>query len=211
MLSGVVSSSEVPGGGRLEGFEGPHLRLDGELVEGFEAIDRSDFYDPRGGDAYAFSVAATSTAWFVAVHVGGLWRSTDRGATWAQVVPTKADVHHVIADEDEVVVVAAAAGVAVSSDGGATFEPWRTDGLAHGYCTAVARSGAVLVVGSSDGPFGETVLYRGALDGGGFERTGAELPTAEPVLARQLLEGDAAGFRYQGRTSADGQTWVADA
>src|SRR5437868_2899898 len=64
----VYSSCDVPGGGRLEGFAGPQLRLDDELVTGFEAIDRSDFYDPRGGPAVAFSIAVTSTAWFVAVH-----------------------------------------------------------------------------------------------------------------------------------------------
>jgi hypothetical protein len=185
------------------------LSLDGERVDGFEAIDRSDFYDPRGGDAHVFSVAATSTAWFVAVHVGGLWRSTDGGASWAQVVPTKADVHHVIASEDGIVVVAAAAGVAVSTDGGSSFGPWRTDGLAHRYCTAVSRFGGVLVVGSSDGPFGETVLYRGALEGGLFERTGVDLPTTEPVLARTLLDSDRHGFRYLGWTSVDGLTWVA--
>jgi hypothetical protein len=182
--------------------------VDGVLVDGFEAIDRSDFYDPRGGEADVFSVAATSYAWFVAVHVGGLWRSMDGGATWAQVVPTKADVHHVIASEDGVVVVAAAAGIGVSTDGGSSFGLWRIDGLVHRYCTAVARSGAVLVVGASDGPFGETVLYRGALEGGEFKRTGVDLPAAEPVLARKLLEGGGAGFRYLGRTSVDGRTWV---
>ena len=194
-------------GGAAGRARGPRLCLDGVLVDGFEAIDRSDFYDPQGVAPHVFSVAATSQAWYVAVHVGGLWRSTDRGATWAQVVPTKADVHCVVASEDGVVVVAAAAGIGVSTDGGSSFGPWRTDGLMHRYCTAVARSGAVLVIGSSDGPFGETVLYRGALEGGEFTRTGADLPTAEPVLARRLLTGDDGGFRYLDHTSIDGQTW----
>lgn len=118
------------------------------------------------------------------------------------------------AGEDDVVV--AAAGVAVSTDGGATFgrgapRAWRTEGLAHRYCTAVVRSGAALVIGSLEGPFGETVLYRGALDSGAFERTGTDLPTAEPVLARQLLEATRRVSVFQGRNSTDGRTWATDA
>jgi hypothetical protein len=53
------------------------------------------------------------------------------------------------------------------------------------------------------------VLYRGALEGGLFERTGVDLPTTEPVLARTLLDSDRHGFRYLGWTSVDGLTWVA--
>jgi hypothetical protein len=77
--------------------------------------------------------------------------------------------------------------VATSTDGGRTFEPFRTGGLEHGYCTAIALAGDAVVVGSSGGPLGETVLYRGGFGGGDFERVGREVATVEPVLARNLL------------------------
>lgn len=198
-------------GDELVGAPGPQLLLDGRPVEGFAAVDRDGWHAPGGGDASVFAIAETGGGgWLVAVHVGGLWRSGDRGRTWLQVVPTDADVHHVIAVDGTRAAVAAAAGVATSGDDGRTFAAFRTDGLAHRYCTAVAAVGDTLVVGSSNGPFGETVLYRGAWAGGPFERTGVDLPTVEPVLSRFALEGGT-GFRYTvGETtwsSPDGRTW----
>jgi photosystem II stability/assembly factor-like uncharacterized protein len=94
------------------------------------------------------------------VHVGGVWRSKDRGESWQNVIPPEADVHEVVAGDSGCVAVAAAIGFGWSEDGGDTWQ-WTTDGLHAGYARAVALDGDTAFVTASTGP--ETTdgrLYR---------------------------------------------------
>ena len=76
------------------------------------------------------------------VHVGGIPRSTDRGATWQPTIDIDTDVHQVCAHstDPDLVIAAAGIGLCVSQDGGATWKV-EQDGLHASYCSAVAFVG----------------------------------------------------------------------
>jgi hypothetical protein len=77
------------------------------------------------------------------IHVGGIPRSTDQGATWVPTIDIDADVHEVCAHPTNPQFVAAAAGVGlcVSMDAGATWTVER-DGLHAPHCSGVAFAGS---------------------------------------------------------------------
>ena len=105
----------------------------------------------------------------VNVHVGGVPRSRDGGATWQPTIDVAADVHEVRAHPSRpgVVAAASAAGLCLSRDHGSTWEI-ETAGLHAPYCAAVAFSGDdVLVTAATDHFAPRGALYRRSLDESG--------------------------------------------
>lgn len=128
----------------------------------------------------ARSMAATCDgALMVNIHVGGIPRSTDGGATWHPTIEIDSDVHQVCAHptRPELVIAAAAVGLCVSRDGGAT---WRieSEGLdvRHGAGVAFGRND--IFVSAATDPFAEQGgIYRRPIDGGiPLEPVGGGLP-----------------------------------
>ena len=100
------------------------------------------------------------------VHVGGIPRSMDRGATWQPTIPVASDVHEVRAHPNRPGIVAAAAaiGLCTSSDGGATWEIEQR-GLHALHCSAVAFAGDDILVSASVDPFApQGAIYRRGVD-----------------------------------------------
>ncbi len=201
-------------GGLLVGLEGARLAeldlRDGNLslVESFDAVPgRGEWENPAAPTPDLRSIAVTDAGtWLVNVHVGGTWRSTDRGATWTNVVPPDDDVHEVTAGRagTGVVVAAAARGFGWSLDDGATWQ-WTTGGLHADYCRAAASDGDIAYVSASTGPSTrDGRLYRARL-GDQFEACGAGLPESFPY---NLDTGSLAA--HEGEVAVgtpDGRVW----
>jgi hypothetical protein len=103
------------------------------------------------------------------VHVGGVPRSTDGGATWQPTIDVDSDVHEVRAHANRpgIVVAAAAIGLCTSRDGGVTWDVER-EGLHASYCSAVAFAGDDVLVSASLDPFAaQGAIYRRPVDGHG--------------------------------------------
>ena len=103
------------------------------------------------------------------VHVGGVPRSTDGGATWQPTIDVDSDVHEVRAHPNHpgVVMAAAAIGLCTSRDGGLTWDV-EQEGLHASYCSAVAFVGDdVLVSASLDHFARQGAIYRRPIDGHG--------------------------------------------
>jgi hypothetical protein len=172
--------------GVFVGTEEAHLlRLgdDGGLdpVDAFETIEgRETWFTPWGGPPAVRSIAQDLSGRLHAnVHVGGIPRSVDAGATWEPTIDIDADIHQVVAhpSEPDVVLAAGAVGLAVSVDGGARWRIER-EGLHATYARAVAVSGGHVLLTVSNGPRGgRAAIYRTALEpGSAFERCTVGLP-----------------------------------
>jgi len=114
------------------------------------------------------SITATSDgAMLLAnVHVGGIPRSVDGGATWQPTIDINSDVHEVRAHPTRpgAVVAAAAAGLCTSSDGGATWAVEKA-GLHAPHCSAVEFAGDDVLVSAADSPFApKGAIYRRGMD-----------------------------------------------
>ena len=140
------------------------------------APGRERWHTPWGGPPDVRSLASGSDgALYVNIHVGGILRYHD-----GSILPTldiDADVHQVVADPDRggVVVAATARGLAQLGNG-RDFE-FRTAGLAHHYCRAVALQGEALILSASRGPRGgDSRIYRTSLGGGSFTLCADGLP-----------------------------------
>lgn len=170
----------------LVGVQGAHLLtvspegVIGELSS-FDSLEgREAWKNPAGPVPDLRSLAVSNSgSWFANVHVGGVWRSDDRGQSWRSVIPPEADVHEVVTGDGGRVAVAAAAGFGWSTDGGETWQ-WTTDGLHASYARAVALDGDHAFVTASTGP--DTTdgrIYRAQL-GQGFEACAGGLPESFP-------------------------------
>jgi hypothetical protein len=173
--------------GVLAGTEEAHLlRLvgdDGTLapVEAFETVEgRETWFTPWGGPPAVRSIAQDLAGRLHAnVHVGGIPRSVDAGASWEPTIDIDADIHQVLAHptQPDVVLAAGAVGLAVSVDGGSS---WRIErqGLHATYARAVAVAGAWVLLSVSNGPRGgRGAVYRIGLEPGStFERCTEGLP-----------------------------------
>lgn len=148
-------------------------------VGGFEnAPGRDDWYTPWGGPPAVRSITVDGDgAWYVNVHVGGILRSDDAGASFRQLVDPDVDVHQVLVHDGLLVAACGAGGVMISTDGGGSWETVE-DGLHATYCRAVAVSDGHLVVSASTGPRSDRgAVYSRPLDEGGpFERCRLGLP-----------------------------------
>jgi hypothetical protein len=169
--------------------EGGLLRLDEGVLDevaGFDAVPGRDaWYTPWGGppDTRSMARGADGTI-FANVHVGGIPRSGDGGATWEPTIDIDADVHQVAAHPSNptVVLAACAGGLGESRDGGDTWDV-AADGLHSPYCRAVALAGddpeapeTVLVTASTGPRTDRAAIYRRDLSGGSFERCTEGLP-----------------------------------
>jgi len=110
------------------------------------------------------SITATSDGGVLLanVHVGGIPRSLDKGASWQPTIDIASDVHEVRAhpNRPDIVAAAAAIGLCTSSDGGAT---WEVDqrGLHALHCSAVAFAGDDVLISASVDPFApQGAIYR---------------------------------------------------
>ncbi len=185
---GGQALAATPEGELLIGESGAHLSRAApepgaklEPVSSFDAVPgRGAWSNPAGTvpDLRTLAVAS-SGAWFVGVHVGGLWRSDDHGASFRSVIAEEADVHEVAVGPGGRVAVAAAAGLGWSDDGGESWH-WTTDGLHASYCRAVAIGGDAIYVSASTGPrTSDGRLYRAAW-GGELIPCGDGLPSSFP-------------------------------
>jgi hypothetical protein len=158
--------------GLLAGTDEAHLlRLDDHTlgrVAPFDAVEGRDvWYTPWGGPPAVRSIARDLGGRIHAnVHVGGIPRSLDGGASWEPTIDIDADVHQVVAhpNEADVVVAAGAVGLAISEDGGAS---WRIEqrGLHATYARAVAVAGDTILLSVSNGPRGgRAAVYRTTLE-----------------------------------------------
>jgi hypothetical protein len=154
----------------------------GELapLDGFAAVAGRDKW--YGGQALvdgrlvgpplgirSITATADGAALLANVHVGGIPRSTDGGATWQPTIDVESDVHEVRAhpERPEVVMAAAAVGLCTSRDGGATWVV-EHEGLHASYCSAVAFAGKDVIVAASEHHFAaQGGIYRRRGDGGG--------------------------------------------
>jgi hypothetical protein len=160
-----VSESEPPGASGLVELQGFQSVPGRDTWRAGQALVNGKLVGPPLG---VRSLSATlEGALLVNVHVGGIPRSTDGGATWQPTIEVEADVHEVRAHprRANIVAAAAAAGLCLSSDGGATWRVER-DGLHDAYCSAVAFLGDDVLVAASEGHFASRGrIYRRPLDG----------------------------------------------
>ena len=172
---------EIPDGALLGTSEAGLYSLTAAGAERMAAFDsvegRDGWYTPWGGPPDTRSLAASGDETVYAnVHVGGIPKTDDGGATWTPTIDVDADVHQVIVSGG-LVLAACAPGLATSEDAG---ETWRIEaGGLHGrYCRAVATDGEVLFVSASTGPFTKQgAVYRRPLrSSGDFERCAGGLP-----------------------------------
>jgi hypothetical protein len=89
-------------GGLLVGTSGAHvLRLDGGALPRLDSFDavagRDSWHNPASSAPDVWTFASDGDSVFVSVHVGGLWRSDDRGETWTKVLEPEVDIHQVAA------------------------------------------------------------------------------------------------------------------
>ena len=195
------------------------FRLKGGVLAPVEAFDqakgRDTWYTPWGGPPDTRSISEYGADVYVNVHVGGILRTDDGGATWTPTIDVDADVHQV-ATAEGLVLAACAGGLASSTDRGATWIT-RTEGLEARYSRAVAVCGDAVLVSTSNGPRGgRAAVYRGGLTGGAFERSPAGLPdrfddNIDTYWLDSLPDGTFAAFgTSDGRvfgTEDTGRTW----
>ncbi|MEM9531948.1 MAG: hypothetical protein AAGA23_13640 [Pseudomonadota bacterium] len=99
---------------------------------------------------------------FANVHVGGVPRSLDGGATWEPTIGVELDAHEVRVSpvNDDLVAVATAMGLCISWDGGETWS-MQSDELHATYCSAVAVTADDIFVAASEHHFStEGAIYR---------------------------------------------------
>ncbi len=113
------------------------------------------------------------------VHVGGIPRSTDGGATWLPTIDIDTDVHQVLGHpaQPEIVAAASAAGLCLSRDGG---ESWSVtaEGLHAPYSLAVALTEDWVYLSCSTDHFSsDGAIYRRRIESdGALEPCGGGLP-----------------------------------
>jgi hypothetical protein len=147
---------------RLRGFEQVAGR--DKWYAGSAVIDGKRVGPPLGVRSITATVDGKTL--LANVHVGGIPRSTDGGATWEPTIDIDSDVHEVRAHPSRPAIVAAAAamGLCVSADGGVTWEIEQR-GLHALHCSAVAFAGDDILVSAAEGPFAQQgAIYRRGVD-----------------------------------------------
>jgi hypothetical protein len=212
-----------PGGTTCGTRDGHLLRLhEGRwaTLEAFDTVEGRETWHAVGSAVpYVRSLTATADdgALLANVHVGGIPRSGNGGASWKPTIDPDADVHEVQAhpSDPRLVLAPAAVGLAVSRDAGQTWGV-ETDGLHATYSRAVAFTAGSALVSVSDGPFtSKAALYRWNVDAGGpLERVAGGLPKwlAGNVDTGNLdAHGEACAFADERAvyvSGDDGSTWT---
>jgi hypothetical protein len=194
-----------------------------EPLPAFDDVPGRESWHAVGIPLQVRSMTATcdGSALLVNVHVGGIPRSVDGGATWTPTLAVDDDVHQVLAHPSraEVVVAAASVGLCRSSDGGTSWSS-TTDGMEMSYARAVAVVGDDVVVTVSDGPWSErSAVYRASVDGGPVGKVTGGLPeylsgnidtrcVASDGTKVALIDG--VGDVWQSTAGCDGFTRVAE-
>ncbi|HXY73491.1 MAG TPA: hypothetical protein VEM41_13215 [Actinomycetota bacterium] len=207
--------------GVLAGSAGAHLfRVDDATIEPVASFDdaegRDTWHTPWGGPPDTRSLSEWDESIYVNVHVGGILRTEDGGATWTPTIDIDADVHQV-ATAEGMALAACAGGLATSPDRGKTWDG-RAEGLEASYSRAVAVCGELVLVSASRGPRGgRSAVYRGGLARGSFERCRNGLPewfddNVDTYCLDSLPDGSFAAFGTADATvfaSEDaGATWA---
>jgi hypothetical protein len=194
----------------LAGTREAHLVRIGEgggtPVESFDkAPGRETWHTPHGGPPTTRSLAAADDGTIYAnVHVGGILRSADAGASWEPTIDIDADVHQVatVPGVPGMVLAASARGLEQSEDGGDT---WTTvfSGLHASYARAVAAGDEFMYLSVSRGPDGDqAAVYRRPIAARRrFERCRKGLPwsfTENVDTACLSAAGDVVAFAVDG-------------
>jgi hypothetical protein len=194
----------------LAGTREAHLVRVGEgggtPVASFDsAPGRETWHTPHGGPPSTRSLSAAGDGTLYAnVHVGGILRSADAGASWAPTIDVDADVHQVLAvpGVPGMVLAASARGLEQSEDGG---DSWTTiiAGLHATYARAVAASDEHMFLSVSRGPDGDqAAVYRRPLAARRrFERCRKGLPwsfSSNVDTACLSAAGDVVAFGVDG-------------
>ena len=206
----VVGTSEA----RLFRVAGDGL----EAISSFDDIEeRSEWFTPWGGPPDTRSITEDGDAVYVNVHVGGILRSDDQGASWHPTIDIHEDVHCVLARPGNLL-AACARGLATSPDRGNTWTI-RSDGLHADYCRGLAVCGDRVLLTASTGPgAGKSAIYRAAIASGPFERCTAGLPewfdhNIDSLCLDAVADGSLAAFGTDdGEVFASmdgGETWAA--
>ena len=187
------------------------------FVEAFDrAPGRDRWYTPWGGPPDTRTISEDREQVYVNVHVGGILRSRDEGATWEPTIDIHADVHQVATGGGRVF-AAGAHGLSISLDAGDSWR-LRAEGLHAGYCRAVAACGPRLLLTASTGPSGgKAALYSSNLDGEHFERCREGLPewferNIDSLCLDALPKGELAAFGTEAgelySSTDQGQSWT---
>ena len=170
-----VLELSAAGWSQLEGFDAASDR--DRWYAGAALIDGKMIGPPLG--VRSMCATCDGRVLLVNVHVGGIPRSVDGGASWRPTIDIDVDVHQVSAhpSRPEIVAAAAGAGLCVSRDGGASWS-LTTAGLHASYGSAVAMTeDAIYLAASTDHFTDQGAIYRRRIDGDGpLERVGGGLP-----------------------------------
>jgi hypothetical protein len=152
-----------------------------QSVIAFErAPGRDDWFTPWGGPPDIRSLDADGDHIYVNVHVGGILRSDSKLESWEPTLDINSDVHEVRVVEGSrgLLLAACSWGLAVSRDGGDSWD-FYTEGMHAHYCRAVVACGDSILVTASLGPRGgRGAVYRCPLDKPeALEKCEAGLPT----------------------------------
>jgi hypothetical protein len=167
-LDAAGTLQPLPGFARTSGRE--------RWYAGTAVIDGRVIGPPLG--VRSLAVTCDGAAIFANVHVGGIPRSTDGGASWHPTMNIDWDAHQVCThpSRPDLVVAATAAGVGLSLDGGVTWTA-NAAGLHAPYCAAVAFSGDDILVSAAQDHFATSgALYR--------------LPMANPAAIEPVIIGE---------------------
>ncbi len=198
---------------RLAGFD--HVTGRDQWYAGTALIEGRLLGPPLG--IRSMSATCDGKALFANVHVGGIPRSIDAGATWQPTIEIDSDVHQVCAHptRPQIVIAATGMGLAMSRDSGTTWTIER-NGLHAQYCSAVAFAGDELLVAASADHFApQGTIYRRAIDGegslvpvgGGLPRWTAGITDTGNIaaLGSTLAIADHGGNLYLSQDT--GRTW----
>jgi hypothetical protein len=178
-------------------------------VRGFdEAPGRSEWWQPPGHrPASTWTLAAAPGQLFVNVHVGGILRSRDGGASFTQTIDPDLDVHEVqVGPDGRLWAATGKNGLAESRDAG---ENWTFHGVGlpakYLMCVAPMIDG-VLVAAASGFRAGDDALYR--FDGKKFTKCSYGLPESfgDHLHARQLT----AHGNHAAVAGGDGMVYASD-
>jgi hypothetical protein len=129
---------------------------DVEPLTGFDTVEGRSQWFAQGPPLHIRALTATAddATILAAVHVGGIPRSTDGGATWDATVPIDFDIHEVRAHQTlpNVVAAAAAVGLCVSQDAGKSWDVI-SSGPEDPHSLSVAALEREMLFSVQDGPF----------------------------------------------------------